>query len=55
MKESSSADEVQYMIPINLEERGEDPQTQANFFACGAFVGDTFEFIWKKSARKLKL
>ena len=27
VRESSFADEVQYMIPINLEERGEDPQT----------------------------
>ena len=58
MRESSFADEVQYMIPINLEERGEDPQstdTQANFFLPAALWLDTFEFIWKKSARKLKM
>ena len=40
MRESSFADEVQYMIPINLEERGKDPQTQAKFFCLrGALVG----------------
>ena len=40
VRESSFADEVQYMIPINLEERGKDPQTQAKFFCLrGALVG----------------
>ena len=37
VRESSFADEVQYMIPINLEERGKDPQTQANFFCLRRF------------------
>ena len=42
MKESSFADEVHFMIPINIEERGKDPQTQARIFLLAALWWDIF-------------